>query len=444
MFLARDEVKSITDRLLALSKADSCSISIDGGETQSLRFARNSATTNMATSDANVRIRSHIGGRTGAVSTASLEAADLERALTRSEEIARLLPIDPEFVAPLGAQSYAQTRRYDEATGALGLSFLAEAAQKIISCGRGRGVNMFGCATSGRRFEALATSNGLFAYESSSEIDVSATARNAADDWSGWAGACQFAATDLDADDIGRRAAGKAAQETPLVDLEPGRYTVLLEPVAAAELARWLMWMMNARSADEGRSFFSAKGGGTKLGERLFDPKLTIRSCPQDPVAPEAAFGAEGLPQLARAWVENGVLRCLSRSRHWAEKSGAEPVPAARSFVVEGGDSTLEELVANTRRGVLVTRLWYTNLVDPRSLLLTGLTRDGNFLIENGRIVARARNMRFNESLAAVFSRIAALGASARVWRDTGRGVAISAPPMLVEDFEFSSKSSGI
>lgn len=444
MFLSSNDVKSIADRLLELSKADSCTIHVEGGETQSLRFANNSATTNIATADVELRVESHIGGRTGAVATAGLDMNDLARALARSEEIARLLPVDPEYLAPLGPQNYAETNRYDEATGDLRLGSLADAAASVIAQGEKRAVNMFGCATSGRRFEARATSNGLFAYDRWSEIDLSTTARHRTDDWSGWAGACEFAATRLDAEDIGRRAAQKAARDAPVLDLEPGRYTVILEPVAVAELARWLLWLMDARAADEGRSFFSGKGGGTRLGERLFDPKLTIRSGPDDAVAPEAAFGAEGLPHRARRWIDKGALRSLWRSRYWAEKTGTEPVPAAKSFTVEGGDATLEEMIRQTRCGILVTRLWYTNLVAPRSLLLTGLTRDGNFLVENGEIVAPARNMRFNESLAGIFSRIAALGPSARVWRDMGRGAAISAPPLLVEGFEFSSKSSGI
>lgn len=444
MFLSRDDVKSITDRLLTLSNADSCSIFFEGGETQSLRFAHNSATTNIAKADVSLRVSSHIGGRTGSVTTAGLDGSELERALARSEEIARLLPVDPEFMAPLGPQNYAAANRYDEATGTVDLGFLADAAGRAIARGQARGVNMFGCALGGRRFEAMATSNGLFVYDCYSEIDLSTTARNKADIWSGFAGACEFGAAALDPEDIGRRAAEKAARNTEPLDLEPGRYTVILEPIAVAELARWLMWTMNAREADEGRSFFSGKGGKSKLGETLFDPKFTIRSDPEDTIVPESAFGSEGLPQRARHWIDKGALLSLWRSRFWAEKSGGEPIPAAGSFTIGGGDTSLDEMIRQTRRGILVTRFWYTNMLDPAGLLLTGLTRDGNFLIENGEIVAPVRNMRFNESLASVFSRIVALGPSKRVWCDMGRGVAVSAPPMLVENFEFSSKSSGI
>jgi predicted Zn-dependent protease len=443
MFLARDDVKAIADRLLSLSRADSCSVFVDGSETQSLRFASGSATTNVASSQAKLRVTSNIGGRSGSVAVGGLDAQAMERALARSEEIARLMPEDPEFMSPLGPQNYLSGARYDEATAALGLGDLAEAAARVIAEVGARGVNSFGYAGSGRRFEAMATSNGLFAYDRTSFIDLSTTARHASDRWSGWAGGCSFAAAGLDAAAIGRRAAEKAAQEAEAIDLEPGRYTVILEPVAVGELARWLMWMMEARAADEGRSFFSGRGAA-RIGEKLFDETITLRSSPQDAVAPESCFGAEGLVQRPRIWIEKGMLRDLARSRFWARKTNAEPVPAARSFTLEGGATSLEEMIAATRRGVLVTRFWYTNMLDPRSLLLTGLTRDGNFLIENGRIVAPLRNMRFNESLARVFSRVSAIGPSARVWLDMGGDAAVSAPPMMVEEFEFSSRSSGI
>lgn len=443
MFLARDDVKAIADRLVSLSRADACSIVVEGSESQSLRFASGSATTNVATAQARLRVTSHIGARSGSVAVGGLDGDALERALARSEEIARLMPEDPEFMPPLGPQNYLAGARYDEAAAALGLGDLAEAAARVIAEARARQVNSYGYAGSGRRFEAMATSNGLFAYDCTSFIDLSTTARHRSDRWSGWAGGRSFAATTLDAAAIGRRAAEKAARDDEAIDLEPGRYTVILEPVAVGELARWLMWMMEARAADEGRSFFSGRGAA-RIGEKLFDEKITLRSSPQDAVAPESCFGAEGLLQRPRVWIEKGVLRELARSRFWAQKTAAEPVPAARSFTLEGGATPLEEMIASTRRGVLVTRFWYTNMLDPRSLLLTGLTRDGNFLIENGRIVAPMRNMRFNESLAHVFSRVAAIGPSARVWLDMGGDAAVSAPPMMVEEFELSSRSSGI
>jgi predicted Zn-dependent protease len=443
MFLSEAEVKTLTDRLLARSEADACVIAVEGGEERNLRFARGAATTNVANSLISLRVTSHIAGRTGSVSTTRLDDDELDRVLARSEEIARLLPVDPEYISPLGPQNYVTTRRYDEATGASGLDALATAAASVIEMCEMRQVNAFGGCASSRRFEALATSAGLFAYDRRSEIELAVTARNRADTWSGWAGASEMCASNLDVTAVGRRASEKAAHDEAPIDLEPGRYRVILEPAATAELARWLMWMMDARAADEGRSFFSRKGGGAKEGEALFDSKLTIRSDPRDAVAPEAAFGFEGAPQIKRSWIENGVLASMRRSRFWAQKTGREAVPFARSFTVEGGETSLADMIRATKRGILVTRFWYTNMVNPRSLLLTGLTRDGNFLIENGRVAAPVRNMRFNESLAALFSKIEAIGPAERTWRAMGAG-AVAAPPILVEEFNFSSKSSGI
>ncbi len=444
MFLSADDCKTIADKILARSKADACVVKIDGGEDQSLRFARGSATTNLAISEANLRIASHIGGRVASSATARFDDDALDDALKRSEEIARMLPVDPDYVAPLGPQDYAVSRRYDEATAALRLDALASAAARIINEGAKKNVATFGCARSARRFEALATSAGLFAYEAHTEIDVSATARNHADSWAGWAGAHEFIASRLDADAVARRACAKGAHDAEPVELDPGAYTVILEPEATAELAYWLISAMDARAADEGRSFYARPGGGARLGEKLFDDKLTIRVDPADPLAPEAAVGFEGVPHRARAFVENGEVATLYRSRSWAKKTNAEAIPFARNFVMAGGDASLDDMIGSVKRGVLVTRLWYTNIVDPKSLLLTGLTRDGNFLIENGRIVASARNMRFNQRLGDLFARIAALGETQRTWRAAGDGGAPAAPAMLVEGFQFSSKSSGI
>jgi predicted Zn-dependent protease len=443
MFLSTNDAKDISDRLLALSKAESCVVEISGGVDRSLRFARGAATTNMTTSEVTVQVTSYIGRRKGAVGAASLDAADLEYALRRSEEIAQLLPVDPEYVDPLGPQNYSRTLRYDEAAASEDLAALARMASVAIEESALRDVNSFGCASSGRRFRAFATSSGLFAYDRRSDADFSVTARNRSDSWSGWSGASALHSAKIDAFGVARRAVEKAAYDAPPRELEPAQYTVIFEPAATAELARWLMWTMSARPSDEGRSFFSTPGGGTKQGEALFDPKLTIRSDPEDELAPEGAYGFEGLPQSRRLWIDKGVLASLYRSRFWALRTNAEAIPFAGNFAIDGGETSLEDMIRATKRGVLVTRLWYTNMVDPRSLLLTGLTRDGNFLIENGRITAPLRNMRFNESLASLFSRIDAIGPTERTWRSMSGGV-VAAPPILVPSFTFSSKSSGI
>jgi len=443
MFLAADDAKILGDKILSRSNADACAVSIDGGEDNSLRFARGSATTNLTASKLRLRISSHIGGRIGSVTTTQIDDDALTAAIKRSEELAAMLPVDPDYVSPLGPQSYEESQRFDAQTCGVRLDALARlAAQTIEESGR-LDVDAFGCANSALRFEALATSSGLFAYEPRSEIDLSVTARNRADAWSGWAGAHDYRAAQLNAHNVARRACEKAAWNAAPVDLEPGAYTVILEPEATAELAYWLLAAMDSRAAEEGRSFFSKAGGGSLIGESLFDPNLTIRIDPNDPRAPEGAFDHEGLPHRKRFFIENGVAITLRRSRVWAQKTQSEPIPFGRNFLVDGGKTTQDEMIRSIKRGVLVTRLWYTNMVEPKSLLLTGLTRDGNFLIENGRIVAPARNLRFNQRLGDLFKRLLAIGPTERTWRAAGDG-APAAPPIMVEAFNFSSKSSGI
>lgn len=443
MFLSRNEASDICEKLLAQTQADACVIEIDGGEDHNLRFSRGSATTNTSATRLNLKISSHINGRVGSMTTTSLDTQTLETTQRRSEEIARLLPPDPEYILPLGPQHYENSTRYHDDAKLLQVDALVVHAQHAIAQGQLMNVETYGCVNGSRHFNALATSSGLFSFERRSEIDLSVTARTRTDSWSGWAGAHEFFAPRLNAAQIALNACKKAAASAAPKELEPGSYTVILEPEATAELAFWLMSAMDARAADEGRSFYARPGGGSLIGEKLFDEKLTIRVDPNDPLAPESSAGYEGVPHRSRAFIKNGVLTALYRSRTWAHKINAEPIPFARNFIVEGGATSLEEMIRATKRGVLITRLWYTNLLEPRALLLTGLTRDGNFLIENGRLTAPARNMRFNQSLGALFSSIEALSPTQRTWRAVGTG-APAAPALLVKDFLFSSQSSGI
>ena len=193
-------------------------------------------------------------------------------------------------------------------------------------------------------------------------------------------------------------AAQKAAGSATARAIEPGKYTVILEPAAGIVLLENLYGDLNARSADEGRSFLSKPGGGTKLGEKLVDERITIYSDPQDPRLPVSSWSGDGLPRNRVNWIEKGVVKNLAYSRYWAQKKGVQPIAGAGGYIMEGGDQSLADLIKGTEKGILVTRLWYIRAVDPQTLLYTGLTRDGTFYIENGVIKFPVKNFRFNES----------------------------------------------
>ena len=229
----------------------------------------------------------------------------------------------------------------------------------------------------------------------------------------------------------------KAKASAEAQAIEPGKYTVILEPLAASNLLGGIVNQMNARNADEGRSFLSKQGGGTRLGEKLFDERVNIYSDPTHPEVPVSPWTGDGLPRKKMTWIENGVVKNMVYSRYWAEKNGVEPIPSPGAIIMEGGNESLADLIRSTERGVLVTRFWYIRSVDPQTLLVTGLTRDGTFFIENGQIKFPVKNFRFNESPIVMLNNIEAMGRPERV-----NGSMI--PPMKIRDFTFTSLSDAV
>jgi predicted Zn-dependent protease len=222
--------------------------------------------------------------------------------------------------------------------------------------------------------------------------------------------------------------------------IEPGKYTVILEPAALVSdegLLNNMIFSMNARAADEGRSFFSKKGGGNKIGEKIVDERITIYSDPTHPEIPAQTWQGNGLPREKTVWIKNGVLQNLFYDRYWAAQKGVKPVAFPAGVIIDGTSATVEDLIKDTKKGILVTRLWYIRSVDPQTLLYTGLTRDGTFYIENGKIQYAIKNMRFNESPIIMLNNLDALGKSERL-----NGNLI--PPMRIRDFTFTSLSDAV
>jgi predicted Zn-dependent protease len=283
----------------------------------------------------------------------------------------------------------------------------------------------------------MGNSKGMFGYNKSTSVDFSVTVRTEDGTGSGYAIRDFNDVSLLNSKDVTGIAMQKAQASVNAQAIEPGKYTVILEPTAAGDLLGLLTRSLDARSADEGRSFLSKKGGGTRVGEKFFDERVNIFSDPDHPQIPGAPWDNEGFPQKPVSWIENGMVKNMFYSRYWAEKQGVQPTGRPSGVIMEGGDQSLADLIKSTERGILVTRFWYIRGVDPQTLLFTGLTRDGTFYIENGQIKFPVKNFRFNESPIIMLNNIEALGRQQRVGGNM-------IPAMKIRDFTFTSLSDAV
>jgi predicted Zn-dependent protease len=286
----------------------------------------------------------------------------------------------------------------------------------------------------------VATSNGLFAYHRATSSDFSMTARTPDGTGSGWAGAGARDWHAFDTAALARIAAQKAVASRNPGAIDPGLYTAVLEPQAVNDLVPLLGGALAARNADEGRSPFSKAGGGTRIGEKVVDERVTLYSDPADPALLGQPFDNEGLPIGRNVWIEKGILRNLAYTRFWAQKQGKQPTgpPLAGGLVLAGGTRTTEELIAGCERGILVTHFFYIRSLEPRTVLQTGLTRDGTFLIEKGKITRSLKNFRWNESPLLMLNRLEEIG------RPEPTAVGRMMPPLRISRFDFTSLSDAV
>lgn len=435
--LSEQEARDLLGRVLALSRADACEANLNGNARGNIRYARNTVTTAGKSENMTLAVRSNYGQRSGTATANEFDDESLERVVRRSEELAKLAPEDEEFMAPLGPQEYLPSRTWYQATANVSADDRAQAAASSIERSMARDCVAAGFLNDAAGFAAMANTNGLFAYNPSTSVSFSLTARTADAQGSGYVRRDLNDVSKLDTDAASDIAIEKAVASHDARAIEPGRYTVILEPEASVGLIRNMMFNLSARSADEGRSFMAKPGGGTRVGEQLLDERISITSDPGNTEVPVSPWLGDGRPRERTAWIENGVVKNLYYSRFWAQKHGVHALPAPGNFIMAGGDASLDDLIRGTRRGVLLTRTWYIRTVDPQTLLYTGLTRDGTFFIENGRIKHAVKNFRFNESPVTMLNNLDELGRPER-----SRGYLI--PPMRVRDFTFSSLSDAV
>ena len=443
--LTRDQAKTITDKVLSLSKADQAVVTLRDETTSHLRFARNTPSTSGTASDVTLTVASSFGKRTGSATANQLDDASLAEVVRRAEELARLAPEDPELVPVLGPQTYADVAAaHDQETARRGPERLADGVARCLTDAVGEGLVAAGYTQSQAQCEAIATSGGLFGYHRSTGAYLAETARTKDATGSGWAATADHRIGHIDYGAVSRTAVAKAKASAAPRDLAPGSYVTILEPACVANLLGMMMFSMDARRADEGRSYFSAQGGGNRRGEKLFPESVHVYSDPADPLAPGRPWGDGGVAQQPRTWIEGGTLANLPVDRYWAQKTGVEAIPQPSNLIMRGGAGTVDDLVASTARGVLVTSLWYVRPVDPRTMLLTGLTRDGVFWIEDGKISHPVHNFRWNDSPISVLENVEAMSAAVRMPPRPWYANHFVVPALKIKSFQLTSVSEAV
>lgn len=441
--LNQSEVRSIIKKTLVSSKAEETEVALNGGTTTNLRFARNTPSTGGTSENVVLSIRSTFGKRSGSATVNQLDETSIKEAVLKSEELAQLSPEDPEFVPALGPQRYPKVSSFFEKTARSGPDFLAGGAEECIRQAAAKGLVAAGFLRVNAGFSALGNSKSLFAYTRSTTISMSETVRTADGDGSGWVARAANRIDDINFKDLARIAVEKAVRSAKPRRMEPRNYVTILEPSCVADMLQNFTFSMDARNADEGRSFFS-KANGNKIGDRICPDFVNIYSDPSSAIAPGTPWGESGLPQKRIDWIKKGRLENLRYSRAWAARQGKEPTPFPTNLIMKGGKGTLQDLIASTKEGVLVTSFWYIRGVNPQTLLLTGLTRDGVFSIENGKVAFPIMNFRWNESPAAMLTNIEAMSKEMRVPPRESGNPNIVVPALKLKAFGFSSLSEAV
>ena len=459
--LSREDARTIVRDTCAHAGHDECVVTIATSRAHNTRFADNRVTTNGGVETVVVTVSVSKGSHTGSVVLTDLDQAALRRAVGDAAAIAGLATANPEFVAAPEPQRYPEIDAWDAATAALGPEPLVEGVARALEAARSRGVIGSGLAMTTATVRAFGTTRGDFGYDRRTRAEFAMTARTVDGTGSGWATAAGHRWAAIDAVDLAARATLKASRSARARPLAPGKYTVILEPAAVAEFLPMLGGAFDARAVAEGRSRYASPDGSSPVGQTIADRRVTLKSDPFDARMPGLPwigavpgsvpnsggaffnFGAPDVrsvffPTKTTVWIERGVLKNLAFDPYWAARQGVAPTTGfSTSLVLEGEDRSLDDLVASTERGLLVTRLFYVRMVNPRSREATGLTRDGVFLIENGKVLHAVNIFRWNESPGDVLQRVDGLARA-----EAHENVVV--PAIRVRDFAFTSVSDAV
>jgi predicted Zn-dependent protease len=438
---SQDEALSLIEATIKQSRAEGVFVSLSASESALSRFSENQIGQNISKNSFNLTVTSYFGKRSASASTTELDSEAIAQTLRRSEDLARFAPEDPEWVPLLPPQTYEQRLpAFDLVTANFSPLERGKLIQQVCSLCRRAGVDGSGTLSTSVSLQAIGNSEGLLACDRETEADFSFTARQ--EDGSSWSNRTAWGIELLPIEEITEKVIQRAIASRSPREVKPGDYTVIFEAAAMSSLLPWVIWNLDARAADEGRSFMSrtdekGKSIGNRVGEQMFSSLVQVRRDSAHPLLQSGRFFGDGLSDRYLEVIKDGVPQTLSYSRYWAQQQEQEPTGSFYPIVMTGSDKHLADLIEQTERGILVSRAWYVRYVNPRTLEVTGMTRDGTFWIEDGQLAYPIKNLRFNQSLPQMLSNLEALSQVQRC----GSSVI---PGCKVKDFHFSSITDSV
>jgi PmbA protein len=437
------DLHRIAERVVKLAKAQGVDhAEVDAGaNTDALtRFANNTIHQNVAEQTLSISVRAIVDGRTARASTNKIDDDSIRRVVTAAASLAKNQPKNPDLLPLLGKQKYQKVSRFFASTAETTPQERARAVTKVCKYAEKNKQTAAGIFVSGGQQSVMANSKGLFAQYEQTRAEFSITILET--DSSGWAKANSPDVRKIDPVTLAESASEKSARSRKPQELAPGHYVTILEPAAVLDLMGFLFFDFGGTALLDKRSCLTGR-----MGKKLFGDNITVWDDAYDPLQTGWPYDGEGTPRQKVLLIDRGVPKNVVYARSTAKKMKTKPTghgfslpndfgEAPMNIVFAGGDKSVDEMVASTERGILVTRLWYIREVDPYSKILTGMTRDGTFLVENGKVAGGVRNFRFNQSLLEMLANVEMLGPAVRAAGEEAFEMVV--PAMKVRDFHFS------
>ena len=427
--MERQQAEHILSQTLTFKQSDHLELSLHGGIEANTRFANNTITQNTVQKNVTLHVSAAFGQKIGHASTNRLDPDSLREVVNRAEQIASHSEPDTEYLPPAAPSEYIEIPAYDEVTAKTSPQVRAEAVKDAIKFCERQKLQLAGHFATGYQFDAIANSQGMVGYHRHSSANYTNTVMTSSS--SGWAESVGETLDQITPKETVEIACQKALTGQSPKEIPSGKHMVVMTPSAVAGLLSYMFYSMDAKAADEGRSAFSELEG-----RKIATDGVQIYSHPQHSACPASPFFSNGLPTTNVYWIRRGILENLAYSRYWAQHTGHAYTGHPTNFIMDGTDASLDTLIASVDQGLLITRFWYIRFVDPMKLLLTGMTRDGLFWIENGTVQYGVKNLRFNESPLNVINNIEMFGEPKRV--DGSSHV----PSLKIRDFTFTSGTS--